>query len=69
MLSPPTDPIGIGHGTRISATQDDAFQALVAGDLPPDRMLVGEGQKLTAQAIDLFLKVDAKLKVGLRFDI
>jgi hypothetical protein len=44
--------------------QHDAFQALVAGQLPPDRMLVGDGQKLTPGLVEMFIKADARLKVG-----
>ncbi len=56
------DPIGFS-GHVISAVQQDGFQAVVAGELPPDRVLIGDGQKLTPQVVDLFLKVDAKLMV------
>lgn len=45
-----------------STTQHDAFQAFILGELPSDRSLVGDGQKLTPQVIELFLKVDAKLR-------
>ena len=63
------DPMGLGlvattTTPSYSGVQHDAFQAMVAGELPPDRTLIGEGQKLTSQVIDLFLKVDAKLKVS-----
>ena len=51
-------------GGVTSATQQDAFQALVAGELPPDRILIGDGQKLTPTVIDLFTKVDTKLRVS-----
>ena len=51
-------------GDSSSTTQHDAFQAFILGELPPDRTLVGDGQKLTPQVIELFLKVDAKLRVG-----
>ncbi|WVF65733.1 hypothetical protein IAT40_000465 [Kwoniella sp. CBS 6097] len=40
----------------------DALQAFIAGELPSDRTLVGDGQKLTPQVVELFLKVDGKLK-------
>ena len=50
-----------GNGGSV---QLDGFQALVAGELPGDRTLVGEGQRLTPAIVDLFLKVDGKLKVA-----
>lgn len=59
---PTYDPIGLSP-QPISSIQQDAFQALVAGELPADRSLIGDGQKLTPQVVELFLKVDAKLKV------
>ncbi|ODN91418.1 hypothetical protein L198_05932 [Cryptococcus wingfieldii CBS 7118] len=59
-----------GHGimspTAIMSDQQggggDALLAFIAGDVPPDRALVGDGQKLTPQIADLFQKVDSKLK-------
>ena len=59
----PVQPI-FDSGTSMSGVQDDAFQALVAGELPSDRMLVGDGQKLTPQVIESFQKADTKLRVG-----
>ena len=56
------DPIGLSP-ISTSAIQQDAFQALVAGELPADRTLIGDGQSLTPQLVELFLKVDARLKV------
>lgn len=41
----------------------DALLAFIAGDVPGDRTLVGDGQKLTPQVSELFTKADAKLKV------
>ncbi len=61
---PTFDPIGLSPQAT-SWVQQDASQPLVAGELSPDRMLVGDGQRLTPQVVDLFLKVDAKFKVGL----
>ncbi|WWC91400.1 uncharacterized protein L201_006344 [Kwoniella dendrophila CBS 6074] len=40
----------------------DALQLYIAGELPSDRTLVGDGQKLTPQIVDLISKVDTKLK-------
>lgn len=57
----PATPSGLGVGS----VQQDAFQAFVAGDLPPDRTLVGDGQKLTVGVVELFAKVDMKLRVGI----
>ncbi|KAK6904542.1 hypothetical protein I203_105357 [Kwoniella mangroviensis CBS 8507] len=42
--------------------QGDALQLFIAGELPSDRTLVGDGQKLTPQIVDMFSKVDTKLK-------
>ena len=63
---PAFDPIGL-NPHAMSSVQQDALQALVAGELPADRKLVGDGQKLTPQVIELFVKVDAKLKACLLF--
>ncbi|KAK4683529.1 hypothetical protein P7C73_g6720, partial [Tremellales sp. Uapishka_1] len=52
------DPIGLTP----SGAQHDAFQLYVTGDLPSDRTLVGDGQKLTPQVIELIQKADAKLR-------
>ncbi|GFZ51454.1 hypothetical protein JCM24511_09218 [Saitozyma sp. JCM 24511] len=54
--------VGLGEMGMASASQTDALQALIAGELPADRTLVGDGQKLTPGVIDLLLKVDGKLK-------
>ncbi|KAK8843463.1 hypothetical protein IAR55_007120 [Kwoniella newhampshirensis] len=51
----------IGSGTAFGAGYD-ALQALIAGDLPNDRTLIGDGQKLTPQVVELFVKMDTKLK-------
>lgn len=48
--------------TPPSAIQHDAFQAHVAGELPENQVLVGDGQKLTPQVVELFIKVDSRLK-------
>ncbi|EIW66934.1 hypothetical protein TREMEDRAFT_64789 [Tremella mesenterica DSM 1558] len=53
---------GVGTGIGIGTVQYDAFQMLVMGELGEDRMLIGDGQKLTSVVIDLFSKVDTKLK-------
>jgi len=45
--------------------QHDAFEAFVNGDLPSSHCLIGDGQQVTPQIIDTFVKVDAKLKVSL----
>ncbi|WVN91116.1 uncharacterized protein L203_106366 [Cryptococcus depauperatus CBS 7841] len=36
--------------------------AFIAGDIPSDRMLVGDGQKLNQQIAELFVKVDSRFK-------
>jgi hypothetical protein len=54
----------LGEMGTASGGQTDALQALIAGELPADRTLVGDGQKLTPGVIDLLLKVDGKLKVS-----
>lgn len=46
--------------------QHDAFEAFINGDLPPSHSLVGDGQQITPQIIETFVKVDARLKVGFR---
>lgn len=56
--------VGLGEMGMAGASQTDALQALIAGELPADRTLVGDGQKLTPGVIDLLLKVDGKLKVS-----
>lgn len=43
--------------------QRDAFEAFINGELPPTHSLVGDGQQITPQVIDTFIRVDAKLKV------
>ncbi|KAL7421412.1 hypothetical protein Q5752_004297 [Cryptotrichosporon argae] len=45
-----------------AAQGHDALQQLILGELPVDQTLVGEGQKMTPQVVDLVLKVDARLK-------
>jgi hypothetical protein len=57
------EPLALGPGPKVQTTQQDAFQALITGELGSDRMLIGEGQKLTAPLVELFIKVDARLKV------
>nr|XP_019009650.1 uncharacterized protein I206_05209 [Kwoniella pini CBS 10737]OCF48431.1 hypothetical protein I206_05209 [Kwoniella pini CBS 10737] len=48
---------------HISQSQGiDALQLFIAGELPSDRTLVGDGQKLTPQVVEMFGKVDTKLK-------
>lgn len=55
---------GEGVSVSIGAVQHDAFQALLAGELPGDRTLVGDGQKMIPQLLELFQKLDARLKVS-----
>ena len=62
------EPLALGPGPKVRTTQQDAFQALITGELGNDRMLIGEGQKLTAPLVELFIKVDARLKVRLKAD-
>lgn len=68
----PTDP-GAGTllhpSTLILGTALDGSQvevagdaAIVGGELPHDRTLTGEGQKLAPSVVDLLVKVDARLK-------
>ncbi|WVR09209.1 hypothetical protein IAU60_006271 [Kwoniella sp. DSM 27419] len=56
----------VSHGGSVvgpdQAGSVDALSAYIAGDLPSDRTLVGDGQKMTPQIAELFLKADAKLK-------
>lgn len=49
---------GIGEG------EYDAFQAYILGELGGDRMLIGEGQAMTKEAVELFMKMDTRLRVG-----
>lgn len=51
-------PNGVGDG------EYDAFQAYILGELGGDRMLIGEGQAMTKEAIELFMKVDTRLRVS-----
>lgn len=44
---------------------DVATDAAIFGEMPKNVSLVGDGQKLTQAVIDLFLKVDSRLKVSL----
>ncbi|WWD21005.1 hypothetical protein CI109_105486 [Kwoniella shandongensis] len=64
VLSPTNGSVidNLGGGAGAGGGGYDALQALIAGDLPSDRTLVGDGQKLTPQVVELFLKVDTKLK-------
>nr|XP_018258990.1 uncharacterized protein I303_08532 [Kwoniella dejecticola CBS 10117]OBR81148.1 hypothetical protein I303_08532 [Kwoniella dejecticola CBS 10117] len=58
-----TSPISEGHS--ITGSQGyfvDALQLFIAGDLPSDRTLVGDGQKTTPQIVEMFGKADTKLK-------
>ncbi|WVW79092.1 hypothetical protein I302_101056 [Kwoniella bestiolae CBS 10118] len=76
-VTSPTSEGGHGHGGYFGGTaqpqsqgqsfsspvpQGDALQLFIAGDLPSDRTLVGDGQKLTPQIVEMFGKVDTKLK-------
>jgi hypothetical protein len=70
VLSPLGDPIGLQQAhknNRPTQTQQDGFQALIAGELANDRILVGDGQKLTPSVIEMFAKVDTKLRVSMRW--
>ena len=53
-----TRPSGIGEG------EYDAFQAYILGELGGDKMLIGEGQAMTKEAVELFMKVDTRLRVS-----
>ncbi|WWC73280.1 uncharacterized protein I206_107246 [Kwoniella pini CBS 10737] len=58
-----TSPISEGHaGSQGYFGGIDALQLFIAGELPSDRTLVGDGQKLTPQVVEMFGKVDTKLK-------
>lgn len=52
-----------GFAADHNVAQHDAFEAFINGELPPTHSLVGDGQQITPQIIDTFVKVDAKLKV------
>jgi hypothetical protein len=56
-----------GYPPENGPVQHDAFEAFINGDLPPSHSLVGDGQQITPQIIETFVKVDAKLKVCLRW--
>jgi hypothetical protein len=61
--------LGDGSGSSEPAEegvrdQGDALQAFLMGDLEEGRILVGDGQKLTPQVVDLFVKVDIRLRVS-----
>lgn len=49
-----------GNGPASDIVSDAAL--LGSADMSPNLTLVGEGQKLTPQATDLLLRVDARLK-------
>jgi hypothetical protein len=53
-----------GYPPDNGPVQHDAFEAFVNGDLPPSHCLIGDGQQVTPQIIETFVKVDAKLKVS-----
>ena len=42
----------------------DAFQRYILGDLPPDRTLVGDGQSMSKEVVELFARADGKLRVS-----
>lgn len=52
-----------GYAPDNGTFQRDAFEALMKGELPPSHSLVGDGQQITPQILDTFVKVDTKLKV------
>lgn len=52
------------QGKGQTQIQQDAFQAEMTGQLPNDRILIGEGQKLSPTVVELFGKVDVKLRVS-----
>jgi hypothetical protein len=53
-----------GRGGMGNDGEYDAFETYIRGELGPDRMLVGEGQAMTKEVMDLFTKMDAKLRVS-----
>lgn len=61
-----TSPSPAGRAGAGTEGEHDAFQSFIIGELGQDRMLVGEGQPMTKEVMDLFTKVDAKLRVSLR---
>ena len=48
-----------------SDAEYDAFQMYILGELPPDRTLVGDGQGMSKEVVELFAKADGKLRVSL----
>jgi hypothetical protein len=54
---------GTGNGRVGPGVQMDAFQAFLIGELGEGKTLVGDGQNLTPQVVETFLKVDLKLRV------
>jgi hypothetical protein len=53
-----------GFAPENGPVQHDAFEAFVNGDLPASHCLIGDGQQVTPQIIETFVKVDAKLKLS-----
>jgi hypothetical protein len=41
----------------------DAFQMFILGNLPHDRTLVGDGQGMGKEVVELFARADGKLRV------
>ena len=60
----PFDESAAGYALDNGSFQRDAFEALMNGELPPSHSLVGDGQQITPQILDTFVKVDTKLKVS-----
>lgn len=52
-----------GYPPDNGPVQRDAFEAYINGELPPSHSLIGDGQQVTPQIIETFIKVEAKLKV------
>ena len=44
--------------------EHDAFQSYILGELPADRTLVGDGQSMGKEVVELFSRADAKLRVS-----
>ncbi|WOO83427.1 uncharacterized protein LOC62_05G006952 [Vanrija pseudolonga] len=60
LLHPSTLILGTAlDGSQVEVASD---AAIVGGELPHDRTLTGEGQKLAPSVVDLLVKVDARLK-------
>ena len=53
------------HATAGQEGEYDAFQMFILGELPHDRTLVGDGQGMGKEVVELFTRADGKLRVSL----